>query len=100
MDYAFQYFDYRLSCHTLFQSSIFHYNTNLCNFQIIIQCLDGFLDEIRCIKVYLIIGSLIDTFPNAVYAKHFSKDFPARSAVAVKSLPKNALLEIETIAAL
>ena len=37
---------------------------------------------------------------NAVYAKHFSKDFPARSAVAVKSLPKNALLEIETIAAL
>ena len=36
---------------------------------------------------------------NAVYAKHFSGDFPARSAVAVKTLPKNVLVEVETIAA-
>ena len=36
---------------------------------------------------------------NEIYAKQFSGDFPARSAVAVKTLPKNGLVEIEVIAA-
>jgi 2-iminobutanoate/2-iminopropanoate deaminase len=36
---------------------------------------------------------------NAVYAKYFEGDFPARSAIAVKALPKGALVEIESIAA-
>ena len=36
---------------------------------------------------------------NSVYAEFFSEPFPARSAVAVKTLPKNALVEIEVIAA-
>lgn len=35
---------------------------------------------------------------NAVYAQYFSEPYPARSAVAVKTLPKNALVEIEVIA--
>ena len=35
---------------------------------------------------------------NEVYAAQFSGDFPARSAVAVKTLPKNGLVEIEVIA--
>ncbi|MDY6122698.1 MAG: RidA family protein [Porphyromonas sp.] len=35
---------------------------------------------------------------NEVYARQFSGDFPARSAVAVKTLPKNGLVEIEIIA--
>lgn len=35
---------------------------------------------------------------NEVYAKHFIPPYPARSAVAVKTLPKNALVEIEVIA--
>ena len=35
---------------------------------------------------------------NAVYANYFDSDFPARSAVAVKALPKGALVEIECIA--
>ena len=35
---------------------------------------------------------------NKVYATYFKGDFPARSAVAVKALPKNALVEIECIA--
>ena len=35
---------------------------------------------------------------NAVYEKQFTGDFPARSAVAVKTLPKNGLVEIEIIA--
>ena len=36
---------------------------------------------------------------NEVYATYFNGDFPARSAFAVKSLPKGALVEIECIAA-
>ncbi|MDR0976789.1 MAG: RidA family protein [Prevotellaceae bacterium] len=35
---------------------------------------------------------------NKVYATYFDGDFPARSAVAVKALPKDALVEIECIA--
>ncbi|MDR2086062.1 MAG: RidA family protein [Dysgonamonadaceae bacterium] len=37
---------------------------------------------------------------NEVYARHFNEPYPARSAFAVKTLPKNALVEIEVIAAI
>ena len=36
---------------------------------------------------------------NEVYGQVFAQDPPARSCVAVKTLPKNALVEIEVIAA-
>jgi 2-iminobutanoate/2-iminopropanoate deaminase len=36
---------------------------------------------------------------NSVYKTYFETDCPARSAFAVKSLPKDALVEIECIAA-
>ena len=36
---------------------------------------------------------------NEVYSQFFTAPFPARSAVAVKTLPKGALVEIECIAA-
>lgn len=35
---------------------------------------------------------------NEVYATFFASPFPARSAVAIKTLPKNARVEIECIA--
>lgn len=35
---------------------------------------------------------------NVVYATYFEGAFPARSAVSVKALPKDALVEIECIA--
>ena len=35
---------------------------------------------------------------NEVYAQFFTEPFPARSAVAVKTLPKGACVEIECIA--
>lgn len=35
---------------------------------------------------------------NEVYAEFFSKPFPARSAIAIKTLPKNARVEVECIA--
>ena len=37
---------------------------------------------------------------NAVYAEFFTEPYPARSAVAVKTLPKGALVEIEVVAAI
>ena len=36
---------------------------------------------------------------NEGYAEFFNEPFPARSAIAVKTLPKNALVEVECIAA-
>ena len=36
---------------------------------------------------------------NEIYSQFFSQPFPARSAVAVKALPKGALVEVEVIAA-
>ena len=41
---------------------------------------------------------LEDAGMNGVYATYFDGAFPARSAVAVKALPKDALVEIECIA--
>lgn len=35
---------------------------------------------------------------NEVYAEFFVESYPARSAVAVKTLPKGALVEIEVVA--
>ncbi|MDE6806965.1 MAG: RidA family protein [Prevotella sp.] len=35
---------------------------------------------------------------NEVYAEFFAEPYPARSAVAVKTLPKGALVEIEVVA--
>ena len=35
---------------------------------------------------------------NGVYSTYFAAPYPARSAVAVKTLPKNALVEIEVVA--
>jgi 2-iminobutanoate/2-iminopropanoate deaminase len=35
---------------------------------------------------------------NEVYAAHLSSPFPARSTIAVKALPKGALVEIEMVA--
>ena len=36
---------------------------------------------------------------NEVYAQFFVEPYPARSAIAVKTLPKGALVEIEVVAA-
>jgi 2-iminobutanoate/2-iminopropanoate deaminase len=35
---------------------------------------------------------------NEVYAKYFTKDFPARSTIQVAALPKGASVEIEVVA--
>ena len=35
---------------------------------------------------------------NGIYAQYFTEPYPARSAVAVKTLPKGALIEVEVSA--
>lgn len=37
---------------------------------------------------------------NDVYARYFKEPYPARSAFAIMNLPKNALVEVEVIAAI
>lgn len=36
---------------------------------------------------------------NEIYSQFFAQPFPARSAIAVKALPKGALVEVEVVAA-
>ena len=51
------------------------------------------------VKTTVFLADMNDfTDMNAVYGEYFSEPFPARSAVAVKSLPKGALVEIEVVA--
>lgn len=51
------------------------------------------------VKTTVFLASMDDfAAMNGVYAEAFSEPFPARSAVAVKMLPKGALVEIECVA--
>lgn len=58
----------------------------------------GFVyDDIVKTTVFISDMALFVEF-NETYKTYFTNSFPARSCVAVKGLPKNALLEIECIA--
>jgi 2-iminobutanoate/2-iminopropanoate deaminase len=53
----------------------------------------------RVVKTTIFLADLADfAAVNEVYASHFSTPYPARSTVAVKALPKDALVEIEAVA--
>jgi 2-iminobutanoate/2-iminopropanoate deaminase len=53
----------------------------------------------RVVKTTVFLADMDDfATVNEVYAAHFSDPYPARSTVAVKALPKGALVEIEAIA--
>lgn len=56
------------------------------------------IDNVVKTTVFLADMSLFGPM-NEVYAEEFTAPFPARSAVAVKELPKQVLLEVEVIAA-
>lgn len=52
------------------------------------------------VKTTVLLADIADfAAMNDVYASFFSEPFPARSAFAVRDLPKGALVEIEMIAA-
>lgn len=54
-------------------------------------------DDVVKTTVFISDMALFGEF-NETYKTYFSQTFPARSCVAVKGLPKNALLEIECVA--
>ena len=58
------------------------------------------LTTAHVVKTTVFIADMND-FPkvNEVYKKYFSEPFPARSCVAIKSLPLGAQVEVEAIAA-
>ena len=52
------------------------------------------------VKTTVLLADIADfAAMNEVYASFFSEPFPARSAFAVRDLPKGALVEIEMLAA-
>ena len=56
-------------------------------------------DLSHVVKTTVFLSDIANFAPmNEVYAQFFTEPFPARSAVAVKDLPKGALVEIEVIA--
>ncbi|MDR2418347.1 MAG: RidA family protein [Treponema sp.] len=68
------------------------------NLKAVLEAAGSSLDKV--IKTTCFLADMNDfTAFNAVYAKYFPSK-PARSTVAVRQLPKNALVEIEAIAEL
>ncbi len=53
----------------------------------------------KAVKTTVFMADMADfATVNSIYAEYFTEPYPARSAVAVKSLPKGVLIEIEVIA--
>ncbi len=58
------------------------------------------LELTNVVKTTVLLSDIADFGAmNEVYAEFFSEPYPARSAFAVKALPKGALVEIEMVAA-
>ena len=71
---------------------------SILNAQAILQ--SAGLDLCDVVKTTVLLADIADfAAMNEVYAGFFRQPFPARSAFAVKALPKGALVEIEMIAA-
>lgn len=70
---------------------------SLTNAQAILK--EAGIDLSHVIKTTVFLSDIANFAPmNEVYAEFFSQPYPARSAVAVKDLPKGALVEIEVVA--
>lgn len=67
------------------------------NLQAILEAAGSSLDNVVKTTVFLRDMNDFDDM-NAVYAEFFTENFPARSAVQVARLPKDAAVEIEGIA--
>ena len=71
---------------------------SLCNIQAILE--EAGLTMSNVVKTTVFLADMNDFADmNAIYAEFLTQPYPARSAVAVKTLPKNALVEIEVVAA-
>jgi 2-iminobutanoate/2-iminopropanoate deaminase len=72
---------------------------SISNIEAILAEVGATLDNVVKTTVFLADMSLFGAM-NEVYASRFKEIYPARCAFAVKELPKQALVEIEVIAAL
>lgn len=70
---------------------------SLSNVKAILEAAGTSMENVVKSTVFLADMSLFGPM-NEVYARTFSEPFPARSAVAVRELPKQVLVEIEVIA--
>jgi len=69
----------------------------LTNLKNVLEASDSSMDSV--IKTTIFIADMDDFVTiNKIYEKHFGSHKPARSTVAVKTLPKNALVEIDAVA--
>ena len=69
----------------------------LTNLQNLLENSDSGLDQV--VKTTIFLENIEDFgIVNVIYAQYFGDHKPARSTVAVKTLPKNVLIEIEAIA--
>lgn len=67
------------------------------NVEALLQSAGSSMDKV--VKTVVFIKDMNDFAKvNAIYAKYFTKDFPARSCVEVARLPKDVLIEMEAIA--
>ena len=70
----------------------------------VLQNLSAVLKEAKSslqdvVKTTIFLGDMDDfSVVNEIYTEYFKEHKPARSTVAVRTLPKNALIEIECIA--
>ena len=70
---------------------------SLMNLSAVLEAAGSGLDQV--IKTTCFLTDMADFAAfNAAYGKYFSEHKPARSTVAVKALPKGALVEIECVA--
>lgn len=72
---------------------------SLANVKAILAAAGASIENVVKTTVFLADMSLFGEM-NEVYAQNFTEPFPARSAVAVRELPKQVLVEIEVIAVL
>lgn len=70
---------------------------SLKNVKALVEAAGSSMDKV--VKVGVFLADISDFAAlNEIYAQYFVAPFPARSAVAVKTLPKGGLVEIEVIA--
>ncbi len=72
---------------------------SLKNVKAIVEAAGTTMDKV--VKVSVFMADMADFAAlNELYSQFFTQPYPARSAVAVKTLPKGGLIEIEVIAEL
>lgn len=70
---------------------------SLTNVKNLLEAAGSSIDKV--VKTTVFLAEMADfATVNGIYAQYFSEPYPARSAVAVKTLPKGVLIEVEVIA--